>query len=124
MMIILNNWAGKHNFAADTCITFLSRFRQSLQCKEATPPLQSKKFPRPPSCARRHLVFDADTQFNSIDSGFVDEYILQSQTGEEQVMLQQELVKVYIFFRLILYIRQAKSYDMTKKFCSQTDLIN
>jgi len=63
-------------------------FRQSLQCKEATPPLQNKKLARPPSCARRHLVFDPDndTQFNSIDSGFVDEYILQ-QPSEEQVHL-------------------------------------
>ena len=59
--------------------------RQSVQCKEATPPLHNKKFIRPPSCARRHLVFDSDTQFNSIDSGFVDEYILQPQPSEEQV---------------------------------------
>ena len=75
----------------------MSLLRQSLQCKDATPPLQSsKKFNnRPPSCARRHLVFDNDTQFNSIDSGF-DEYILQPQPSEEQVRSSlQELVKAY-----------------------------
>ena len=65
-------------------------YRQSLQCKEATPPVRNKNFTRPPSCARRHLVFDADNdaQFNSIDSGFADEYILPKSrdTGiEEQV---------------------------------------
>ena len=64
-------------------------FRQSVHCKEATPPLQNNKFIRPPSCARRHLVFDSDTQFNSIDSGFVDEYILQRQPSEEQVCMSE-----------------------------------
>ncbi|XP_065882649.1 AN1-type zinc finger protein 4-like [Dysidea avara] len=63
--------------------------RQSLQCKEATPLVQNKNFTRPPSCARRHLVFDADhdAPFNSIDSGFVDEYIIPKSRdagGEEQ----------------------------------------
>ena len=65
-------------------------YRQSLQCKEATPLVQNKNFTRPPSCARRHLVFDADhdAPFNSIDSGFVDEYIIPKSRdagGEEQV---------------------------------------
>ena len=77
-------------------------FRQSVQCKEATPPaLQSKKFARPPSCARRHLVFDNDTQFNSIDSGFVEEYILQPQPSDEQVHLRAwKLVEVIIHYSL------------------------
>lgn len=73
-------------------------FRQSVQCKEATPPaLQSKKFARPPSCARRHLVFDNDTQFNSIDSGFVEEYILQPQASDEQVRLRMWALQRYLF---------------------------
>jgi len=85
-------------FNVNTCLislnssgdNFYHYYRQSLQCKEATPPVQNKTFTRPPSCARRHLVFDADhgTPFNSIDSGFGDEYILpKSRDGasEEQV---------------------------------------
>ena len=103
--------------------------RQSLQCKEVTPPLQNKKFTRPPSCARRHLVFDNDTQFNSIDSGFVEEYILQPQPSEEQVRMLMntkdcEGIIILILFRPIFYIQLVKSYVMTKKYYLQTDLIS
>ena len=72
-------------------------------------------------------MFDNDTQFNSIDSGFVEEYILQPQPSDEQVHLRAwKFVEVYysLFFRPILYILLVRSYDMMKKFCLQTDLIS
>lgn len=114
MMIILNSWAGNqaHCLYTDLYGIVFLLLRQTLQCKEATPPLQNKKFTRPPSCARRHLVFDSDTQFNSIDSGFVDEYILQPPSSEEQVCMftNMKLAKIdWLFFRLILYTQLVKS---------------
>ena len=46
-------------------------------------------------------MFDNDTQFNSIDSGFVEEYILQPQPSDEQVHLRAwKLVEVIIHYSL------------------------
>ena len=98
-------------------------YRQSLQCKETTPPVQNKNFTRPPSCARRHLVFDADhdAPFNSIDSGFGDEYIIpksRDTAGEEQVSaLCYKLCINLLFSRLTFFILLVKSYVEKKKYC-------
>lgn len=99
--------------------------RQSVQCKEATPPaLQSKKFARPPSCARRHLVFDNDTQFNSIDSGFVEEYILQPQPSDEQAHFVHSASKKLRHDEEILLADRFDQLTMTSKKSTSRSISN